>query len=289
MGTSSPYNGPQRSPLLPSDFVDEIVTHTPTEEHPEKQDGEEDPKNLDDTINQKDTQGNETLPANVSQKWTAVKNAMSKFASGNSTNLKRVTSHSVRAHHGSRNASRSARSGIRTTIRLGKFLGTVYNQGIRESLKQAKIDYEGKSAQEVLNDVINFLAPVPITKEDSVARKALIMTMEELYILFDADGKEIIELDRITKETLNTILVKYIESYIYERIINDLGSRIEKNSSSPSDAISKEKDIKNYIDSKVEIILSKKDFSTLNFEDKMIGREIENVYVQCYKVMEDML
>lgn len=85
------------------------------------------------------------------------------------------------------------------------------------------------------------------------------------------------------------ILVKYIESYIYERIISDLGSRIEKYSTSSADAIQKEKEIKEYIDSKVETALAKKDFSKLNFADKKIGQEIENVYVQCYKVMEDML
>lgn len=289
MGTSSSYNGPNRSPLLPSDFVDDIVPQSPPQDPPDKEDVENDPKGPANDIKEKVPLTAEPSPTIVSPKWSAAKNAMSKFASGNTTNLKKITSHYVRAYGGARNASRSARSGVKTTIRLGNFLNTVSSNGIRESLKQANIQYEGKSAQEILNEVINFIAPIPITKEDSVARKALIVTMEELYVLFDEEGKEILDLDKINKETLNVILLKYIESYIYERIISDLGSRIEKYSSSSADAISKEKDIKEYIDSKVETTLKKKDFSTLNFADQKIGQEIESVYVQCYKVMEDML
>jgi hypothetical protein len=289
MGTSSSYSGPKRSPLIPSEYADEILLNHSNVSPIDKQSGEDDDKISVENAKDKEKENNETKDSNVPTYWPAVKNAMSKFATGNSTNLKKITSHYVRAYGGSRNASRSARSGIRTTIKLGNFLGAVSNIGIKESLKEANIHYEGKSAQEVLNEIINFIAPIPITKEDSVARKALIVTMEELYILFEEDGKEIKDLDKINKETFNTILLKYIESYIYERIISDLGSRIEKNSSSPADAINKETEIKEYIDSKVETTLSKKNFSIINFTDKKIGQVIENIYVQCYKVMEDML
>ncbi|MCK5017355.1 MAG: hypothetical protein KAS32_09840, partial [Candidatus Peribacteraceae bacterium] len=242
MGTSSMYTGPSNNPLLPNDFDDPIEPTPPDNEQNEShQDPNEDNQNADggekDTNQNNDQQNSDTAESN----WSTAKNNMSRYASGTSNNYKRAVSSYVKAYGGARNAAKSAKGGIRSTANFGRFLINSSNQGIRETLTQFKIDFEGRTAKEILTDVINRLAPIPVTKEDSVARKSLIRTMEVLYEKIDDENKDITTLDKIDKEFLNDMIPIQIESYIYERIINDLGSRIETKSSSPADAINKEK------------------------------------------------
>ena len=292
MGTSNIYTGPSGSPLLPDDFED---TSSPdSNENPQEPNSDNNEHNeAQETPNsdkQNDNANNLGLQNSDNNKknWRSAKNFMSKYASGTSRNYKKAISSYVKAYGGSKNAAKSAKSGIRSTSGLGQFLSNSSSQGIRDTLSQYQIKYEGRSAKDILSDVINYIAPVPVTKEDSVARKALIRTMEVLYEKIDDENNDISTLENIDKQILNEMIPIQVESYIYERIINDLGSRIELNSTSPNDAINKEKELKEYIISKVETRLNGIDFSILDFNHKT-NIEVEKLYKQCYKIMEDII
>jgi hypothetical protein len=276
------YNGPSKNPLLPKDFESSGNSKSSNGATNPNED-----KQQDNVYG--DSSGNIINSPEAVTSWGSAKNAISRYVSGNSKNYKRALSRYVKAHGGAKAASASAKSGIKTTVNVGLFFNSISTKGFRETLNLAKIDYLGKSAKEILNEVINYLAPIPVTKEDAVARKSLISTMEILYEKLEIEGKDISILESIDKDTLNSIIPLQIESYIYERIINDLGSRIETKSSSSADAISKEKEIKEYINSKVETTFSEKDFSTINYNDTNIEKIVEGLFNQCYKVMEDML
>ena len=286
MGTSSMYTGPSGNPLLPDDFEDTSSPDSP-ENNPQDSNGDnQDEKGeLDNKNNDSTNQQNQINP---DSNWTTAKKNMSKYASGTSSNYKRAVSSYVKAQGGSKSAAKSSSGGIKSTVSFGQFLVNSSNQGVKETLSQYKINYEGRTAKDILTDVINQIAPIPVTKEDSVARKAIIRTMEVLYERIDDENKDISTLDKIDIELLNDMIPIQIESYIYERIINDLGSRIEINSSSPADAINKENEIKEYINSKVETTLKGNDFSKIDF-NKNVSKEVESLFNQCYKVMEDML
>ena len=284
MGTSSMYTGPSKNPLLPSDFED-TSSSNPTDNENPKESNED---NQNGNNDKDDSDNNQQNTNSDNDNWSTAKNNMSRYASGTSNNFKRAVSSYVKAHGGAKNAAKTASGGIRSTANFGRFIINSSNQGIRETLSQYQIDYEGRTAKDILTDVINKLAPIPITKEDSVARKALIRTMEVLYEKIEDENKDITTLDKIDKALLNEMIPIQIESYIYERIINDLGSRIETKSSSPADAINKENELKEYINSKVEATLKGTDFSKLDFT-KNIEKEVASLYNQCYKVMEDML
>ncbi len=274
MGTSSMYGGPssgssQGNPLLPSDFDDEN-TESPGNE------GEENQENQ----NNDNTNQDKTTDSNVS--WQTAKTSMSRVASGKSANIGKAVSNYVKAHGGSKIASKSAKSGIVTISNIGGFINNVTSNGLTEALKSYNIDFQDKSAKEVLNELVNHLAPSPITKEDSIARKALLITMEQLYELLDSEG---LNIDNIDSSTFEFIIPKYIESYIYERLINDLGSRLESNSETSKQAIKIEQEIKEYINSKVEIAFKGKDFTTMVYT----RNEVESLFNQCYTIMEDMI
>ncbi len=291
MGTSSIYTGPSGNPLLPDDFEDSPNSKPQNgDDNSQDQDdgngdGESDDNKQSD--NNEENRGNNQENHNK-RNWRNAKNFMSRYASGTSSNYKRAVASYVKALGGSKRASRSASSGIRSTSSLGQFLSSSSTQGVRETLSQYNVEFEGRTAKEILIDVINHIAPVPVTKEDSVARKALLRTLEVLYEKLEDENNDISTLEKIDKKLLNEMIPIQVESYIYERIINDLGSRIESKLSSPADAISKEKELKEYINSKVDTTLKDKDFSQIDFNNTM-NKEVEGLYEQCYKVIEDLL
>lgn len=284
MGTSSMYTGPTSNPLLPSDFEDPLspdVEENNDEENESNDENQSETTNLDPT--NEESEHNENIPK--SNAWKNAKSYMSRLASRNSASYRKAVSNYVKAYGGSKKASNSASAGIKSTVNLGGFISNSYRSGIKTVLDEYQIEYEGRSAKDILTDVINIIAPIPVTKEDSVARKALIRTMEKLYELLEDENDDISTLEKMDKELLNKIIPIQIESYIYERIINDLGYRIETKSASPTKAIYIENEIKEYIMSKVETTLKETDFSNFEF----IGKKVESLFNQCYKVMEDML
>jgi hypothetical protein len=265
------YTGPSKNPLLPSNF-----------------DGTDNPLSQSQD-NDDNASGSLHDISNSVSGWKDAKTSMSNYATGRTSNYRRTVSSHIKAYGGAKKASGSAKAGVRTSVNFGRFFSSASSEGIKGALENAKIEYEGRTAKDILNDIINFLAPIPVTKEDSVARKALIRTMEALYERLEDENNDISTLEAIDKEHFNIIMLIQIESYLYERIINDLGSRIETNATSPADAVRKENELKEYINSKVETTLSGRDFSEIDFKSRNIDKEIESLFYQCYKVMEDML
>ena len=167
MGTSSMYTGPSNNPLLPSNFEDSLSPGKDLDlDAKVTDDGHQ-----DDTTDSSFTNGEnqDHLGSYNNNAWREAKSYMSRLASGNSTNYKRAVSSYVKAHGGAKNAAKSATAGVKSTVNFGGFISSSYRNGIRSVLNEYKIEYEGRSARDILTDIINRLAPIPVTKEDSVA------------------------------------------------------------------------------------------------------------------------
>ncbi|UFK97746.1 hypothetical protein [Kaistella faecalis] len=284
MGTSSMYGGysnggSQNNPLIPPDFEDNEQENNNDGEGADNQE-DQNSENEDSEQNSEDKKVEKQDEQTV--EWSNAKTFMSKIASGRSNNIKGAVSKYVKAYGGAKSASKNAVGGIKTTINLGNFVRGISEKGLKETLDAYKIDYKDKGGKEILSELINILAPSPSTKDDAVSRKALILTMEILYELIEQESSEI---ETIEKLDVNIIVPTYIEAYIYQKLINDLGSRIESYSKSAADAVAVEKDIKEYIHSKIEVVFKGKDIKDYEFSTK----EILSLYNQCYTVMEDLL
>ncbi|MDR0605217.1 MAG: hypothetical protein LBG80_13015 [Bacteroidales bacterium] len=302
MGTSSMYGGPNRSPLLPSDFNDEGGNSVPPdqpekpEQNPETDKPDEENKPSQENSSQKPKE--DTSPSQESSSgqpqhntWQQAKSSMSRYASGKSggNGKTRAVSDYVKGHGGAGNAARSAKSAIRTTIKIGDFFGGISKKGITQVLDEYKIPFEGRKPKEILNDIVNVLAPVPDLNDNAVARKALINTMSVIYEQFEDEKKDISLLDSLDSNISGLLITKYIETYIYERLINEAGSRIEKKSENSSAAAKIEKYIREYIEIKVSTTLKDKPLSMINSQTTNVHVLVEGLYKQCYKVLEDQL
>lgn len=298
MGTSSMYGGPNRSPLLPSDFDDGNGNPDKPNNDPEQKTDENKPDG-DKPKNEKpseeprddDSQSQESNNTTQNSPWTRAKTSMSKYASGHGgrNGKKNALSDYVKGHGGSRNAAKSAKSAIRTTINIGDLFEGVSKKGILQVLKEFHIPTEGRKPKEILNDIVNILAPTPDLNDDSVARKALIITMSIIYEKFDDEKQDITLLDSIDPDISKILVEKYIETFIYERLIHDVGSRIEKKAENSAAAAKIEQELKDYIETKVSTTLKDKPLSIINSETKNVHVLVDELYQQCYKVLEDQL
>ena len=122
-----------------------------------------------------------------------------------------------------------------------------------------------------------------------MARKALVNTMSIIYEKFDDEKKDISLLDSLDSDISKILITKYIETFIYERLIHDVGSRIEKKAENSNAAAKIEKELKEYIETKVSTTLNDKPLSIINSETKNVNVLVEGLYQQCYKVLEVQL
>ncbi|HBN04476.1 MAG TPA: hypothetical protein DD434_01620 [Bacteroidales bacterium] len=289
MGTSNMYTGPNRSPLLPPDFNDDDEGNSENP-NPQEKPGEENKPS-------EKPQENESSPNEMSSNnpqyssWRSAKNSMSKYASGKGgrNGKKNAVSNYVKGYGGSHNAAKSAKSAIRTTINIGDFFKGVSQKGITQVLQERQIPIEDRKPKEILNDIVNILAPTPNLNDDSVARKALVNTMSIVYEKFDDENKDITLLDSFDSDITKMLITKYIETFIYERLIHDVGSRIEKKAENSNSAAKIEKELKDYIESKVSTTLKDKPLSIISSDTKNVYMLVEGLYQKCYKVLEDQL
>ena len=271
MGTSSSYGGPKgKNPLLPKDFDDnDTSSDNPDNQEPQS------PENIEKNPN--------TIL------WQNAKTQISKLIGDSNRNTKSALSSYVKAHGGARKAAESAKSGKATTARLGGFLSNISSQGIHNTLRQYNIEFEGRNVEEVLSDLINEIAPVPETKEDSIARNALLDAIEELYEDVSENDGNLETLDSLDENTFNDVMRTYISSYVFQRFLNDLESRFEEHSQNTGSALNLEKEIKEYIAGVVDNKLNDKDLASLNYSASSTTQTINEIYSECYEVIEGAL
>lgn len=268
MGTSSSYGGPKgKNPLLPTDF-----------------NGNDTPSENQD--NQQTTPSEEVKVNPNTVLWQNAKTQISKLIQDPRRNTGSALSSYIKAHGGASRAAMSAASGKSTTAKLGRFLSSISSQGIQNTLSLYKIKFEGQSAEKVLNELINRIAPVPETKEDSIARNALLDAIEELYEEVSENDGNLEILDNLDENTFNEVMRTYISSYIFQRFLNDLESRFEEYSQNTESALSLEKEIKEYIAGVVDNKLKEQSFSNMDYSSDSVIQAINKIYADCYEVIE---
>lgn len=269
MGTSSIYNGPKdKNPLLPDGFEDEY-NKTPDDE------GEE--GDIEDKTK------HEERPVGS---WQETKKAMSQYITGSNNNRGRVIRNYVKATGGSKVASVKAVSGKKSTVSLGQFLSSITTDGIIKTLEKLKIEFSGKSVEMLLSEIVNVIAGSSNAKEDIVAKNATIEAMSHLYEYIEENGMTLETLDTLNEEIFNEVMSAFVNSYLIERMLNDLHSRFEKYANNPKEAIDKENELGDYIKEAVELKLKEVSFNKLDYHDSSIHTVIEETFRECYEVLE---
>lgn len=261
MGTSSIYNGPNdKNPLLPEGFEEDF----------------------NEDQNYENLQEVNTSPGT----WKETKKAMSQYVTGNSPSKGRILRNYIKASGGGRTASKNAVTGRNTMMQLGRFLSSISKEGFIRTMEMLQIDFIGKNVGTLLSEVVNIICNNSSTKEDIIARTATLEALYQIYEYIEENDMEISCLDSIDDVLFHQIMNSYISSYIYERILNDLQRSFEAYAENNTDALEKEHEFKEYIQSSVEIKLNDIRLSKIDYYDEKIEDIVENVYTQCYQTLE---
>lgn len=272
MGTSSIFDGPVKS-LLPSDYDDSDENNPPEGQEPS------------DTTEDLD----EENPQGILFRWKDAKTAMTRYVNGSSSNRGKVMSRYVGASGGSRQLSRSSMSGKSAAINLGRVIQGFRENGVEKTLQSLQIDCVGKSAKEVLSELVNVISGNADSKEDIVARGASSEAISKLYGIIVENGGDIESLRKIDENTFSKIIEVFMSEYIFRRVMCDLQSRFEQYEDNPKEAVKKERELKNYIKVKVELRMREIRPESLDYRSSNISNEVDNLFKTCFRAFEEYI
>ena len=169
----------------------------------------------------------EENPQWVPCRWKDAKDAMTTYAKGSSSDKGKVMSRYVGASGGSSQLTKSSVSGRNATLNLGRVIQGFREIGVEKTLQSLQVDYVGKSAKEVLSELVNVISSSTNTKEDIAARGASVEVISELYDIVVENGGDIEALHRIDEGLFRKVIEIFVSEYIFIRVMSDLQSRFE--------------------------------------------------------------
>jgi hypothetical protein len=228
-------------------------------------------------------------PQPQSKPWQAANRSLGRLASSgnNRTDLISKAGRSyVRALGGSRNAASSSPLARSSSSKLGGFLSSLALNGVNQTLKNNGLSHVvGKDVDLVMAAIIDFIAPTPNSREESIVRDAICETLENIYDKFDLKNADITELDRMNIGDIKDAFVGTISSYIYKRWLAELGIAIEKKSISADEAVYIEREIKGYVYDSVKIDLQNVDILHLDWEGEFGRTFVEEKFKEAYELI----
>ena len=285
MGTSNLYKGPKGSSLLPADYTgeqgDEQPVGTPEVEAPEEESPEkEDPDNENPTEeeNPEQEEPQQDEPPRVT--WTQAKRTFSRQIGKRNPNVKWVAKAYTKATGGYKHAAKASGSSKRVTRGIiNIFSGTP--DSIRLRLEQIGIVFEGRSTQEIFNDIYSHIRTGASSREDAVADTALSQTFSELFEseLMNEQG-----LDVFKPELLEFLVSHFVANSIYYKLLNEVSFGELTGNKSNADIARIEDDLKTFIDGIVSGRVPEHLHEGITPDE--VNKLVDNLYEDCYKVME---
>ena len=263
MGTSSSYGGHKDSkPLLPPDYDGNDAA--PGQDGAQSEVPEQ-PTRLKDTP------------------WRNVKTATSNYITGRSVNGTSGVTHILRSYGrasgGSAGMMQSSGSGISAGHALGQFLRS--NPEDSEFGRINEILQSEPDIRTALSKIADVISPIPVGKENAVARKAIVNTLCHLYDYMDANKLEVANLSNLDASIQEQLFTTYFTEYIWGRMLNDLQICFEKKAETPEQAAMVEKDFKDYIYAKVSVEVRKSSGSA----SANARFDVEKIFRDCYEVL----
>ena len=285
MGTSNLYKGPKGSSLLPANYTDNqddrqpvaaSESESPEEDHPENEEPEHENPNAEENPEPEEPQQNEQPRVT----WTHAKRTFSSQIGKRNPNVKWVAKTYTKALGGYKHAAKASGSSKRITSGIINFFsGTPEN--IRQRLEHIGIVFEGRSTQEIFNDIYSHLRTGASSREDAVADKALSQTFSELFEseLINEQGIEVFK-----PELLEFMVSHFIANSIYYKLLNEVSFGELTGNKSNADIARIEEDLKTFIDGLVSGRMPEHLHEGITPNE--VNRLVDNLYEDCYKVME---
>lgn len=283
MGTSNLYKGPKGTSLLPTDYTDE-----PDEQQPVvAPDGESSADEQSENDEPAETENPELEdPLQKEQPrvtWTQAKRTFSTQIGKRKPDVKWITKTYTKASGGYKHAAKTSGSSKRVARGIITFFSGTPDV-IRQRLEQIGIVFEGRSTQEIFNDIYSHLCTGASSREDALADKALSQTFSELF-----ESELMIEqgLDVFKPELLEFLVSHFVTNSIYYKLLNEVAFGELTGNKSNADIAKIEDDLKTFIDGLVSGRVP--EYLHEGITPDEVNKLVDNLYEDCYKVMEGLV
>ena len=300
MGTSVSYGGPKgKNPLLPP-WAPPIDNPVPNgDDSPVQPDGDGAPNGPDQSAPDNGGEPNSNAPAQTGSNspnltpWSAPKGSLSRYAGslgggGGQGHLRSAMRGFVRAQGGASRASQAARSGRATAQRLGGVLSTIARSGTAVAVESLGLgQFVGQDANTLLAALVDRVAPSGALLEEAAAREATIQTLEELFQNYGVQDNGFEALNTLDAEGIKNTLEKYLGNYIYTRLVQIIGQKLE--SRSTEDLIKVERAVKDYIFPRVRLeLMDQTDMLSMDWGNAQGQLFVDQIYREGYQLIETM-
>ena len=283
MGTSNLYKGPKGTSLLPTDYTGE-----PDEQQPVvAPDGESSADEQSENDEPAETENPELEDLLQKEQprvtWTQAKRTFSTQIGKRKPDVKLITKTYTKASGGYKHAAKTSGSSKRVARGIITFFSGTPDV-IRQRLEQIGIVFEGRSTQEIFNDIYSHLCTGASSREDALADKALSQTFSELFEseLMNEQG-----LDVFKPELLEFLVSHFVTNSIYYNLLNEVAFGELTGNKSNADIAKIEDDLKTFIDGLVSGRVP--EYLHEGITPDEVNKLVDNLYEDCYKVMEGLV
>ncbi|MHB8644379.1 MAG: Qat anti-phage system associated protein QatB [Thermomicrobiales bacterium] len=277
MGTSSSYAGPKgRQTLLPpwADLPPDDDTDTPRD----SADTGREPASIT------------AVPPDVS--WRSPKTIISRLGHttvGGTASIARLRTLGrsyVRASGGARTAAAAAISGRAATARLGGVFAAGIRDGFAVTVERLDLGILiGQDAETVLVEFIGLLAPDGASVEEAAARRAIIETLDEVFVTYGVETDGLDALDRLNAEALAEIVTLSMVNYVNARLQFELVNRLEAGRMPEADANRLMGEIRGFIRETVRYDFANVDVVSVDWEGPEGQQFVARVYEAGYALL----
>lgn len=169
---------------------------------------------------------------------------LSRFASsGDRREMRRALRHYVRKGYGGAGTATRRMAGTARTA--GDLYGALSTLARGDAAPGSVLDpalLAGKSAQDVMDAVVEAVRPVDGTLDSEASREAIKYALSELFTRFP-DAILLV----LTEEQRNFVIERYVARDVYARVVLDLGKTMLEKAPTPRDALARLKEVYDYV------------------------------------------
>lgn len=291
MGTSSSHGSPSGGGLLPSWYDDEQALDQQPEVQPE-------PAPVGEGVPVPSDQPFPVIPAPDSGAapgpipivdWGSAKGAFTRYVNGTSgSSLSKASGAYVRAMGGAGRAASAARRGVTAGGRLARFLGTISapGGGFNETLRTFGLEsLVGSSTEVVLAHLANAIAPDGATNDEAIARDAILATLDRLCERRMEEDGNFEPLENLTPEDIRAVMIEYVNLYIFNKWVYELGVAIETNAVSEQEAVQLEAEVRDFVFEEVTNALQNVPIQSFSLDDAQNQQIIQTIFLNAYATL----
>ena len=277
MGTSTSYDGPTGSESL-------LPPWAPPAPGSEEEGDEADPPQEGDE--EESPQEEEELPT---LEWRGPKSALTHFTNeggSDPSGFSTAARGAVQGQGGSRSAAGAARSGRSTSVRLGGALSALAQDGESGLADFLGRQFVGQEAETLLAELVDSVAPDGADNEEAAARAAAVETLEVLFEKYAVEDDGLAALEELDGNGVGEVIERYVEKYIYTRLMQLLASRLENNATSADAACRMEREIEGYIEERVKLEKESRDWLGVDWAGTEGEELVMEIFTEGYQLIE---